>query len=149
MLQDRLHNTYGTSVQFCAVDDPTRVSDGVRVAIHHRKSSIPSHECLRYAAIDILVLSKCAFVLKSPSALSCFAKIMEPKLPLRLMNGFTQYWFPDAADSHTARIAFGQTSRNRAEPTKLAAFDRLSRRKKMEGGKGLIDASCGRPVVYL
>ena len=97
MLQDRLHNTYGTSVQFCAVDDPTRVSDGGRVPIHHRKSSIPSSDCLLYAAVNMLVLSKCAFILKSPSALSCFAKIMEPALPMRLVNGFTQSWFPDAA----------------------------------------------------
>jgi hypothetical protein len=97
MLQDRLRQTYGTSVRFCSLDDPTRVSDGARVAIHHRKSSIPSRDCLLYAAVNMLVLSKCAFVLKSPSALSCFAKIIEPELPLRLVNGFRQYWFPDAA----------------------------------------------------
>lgn len=97
LLQGRLRRSLGTSVQFCALDDPTRVSDGARVAVHHRKSLIPSSDCLRYAAVNMLLLSKCAFVLKSPSALSCFAKIMEPALPLRLVNGFTQYWFPDAA----------------------------------------------------
>lgn len=97
MLQDRLCKVLGASVQFCSLDDPTRVNDGARVPIHHRKSSIPSRDCLLYAAINMLVLSHCALVLKSPSALSCFAKIMEPALPLRLVNGFTQDWFPDAA----------------------------------------------------
>jgi hypothetical protein len=97
MLQDRLCKTLGAGVQFCALDDPTRVNDGARVPIHHRKSSIPSRDCLLYAAINMLVLSRCALVLKSPSALSCFAKIMEPALPLRLVNGFTQDWFPDGA----------------------------------------------------
>ena len=97
MLQDRLCKVLGASVQLCSLDDPTRVNDGARVAIHHRKSSIPSRDCLLYAAVNMLVLSHCAFVLKSPSALSCFAKIMEPALPLRLVNGFKQDWFPDAA----------------------------------------------------
>jgi hypothetical protein len=97
LLRGRLHEAHGTSLRFCAVDDPTRVSDGGRTAVHQRKSSIPSSECLLYAAVNMLVLSRCAFVLKSPSALSCFAKIMEPALPMRLVNGFRQYWFPDGA----------------------------------------------------
>lgn len=97
MLQERLSETFGESVQFCSLDDPTRVSDGARVPIHYRKLSIRSHDCLLYAAINMLVLSRCALILKSPSALSCFAKIMRPELPLRLVNGFTQGWFPDRA----------------------------------------------------
>ena len=120
MLQDRLCKTLGASVQFCSLDDPTRVNDGARVPIHYRKSSIPSRDCLLYAAINMLVLSRCALVLKSPSALSCFAKIMEPALPLRLVNGFKQDWFPDGAvplyRAHRAdldkRLAIVQNRRN-------------------------------------
>jgi hypothetical protein len=99
MLKDRLCEALG-SVRFCALDDPTRVSDGKPLSIHARKSTIPSCDCLTYAAVNMLILSRCAFVLKSPSALSCFAKIMRPSLPLRLVNAFTCGWFPDGAVPH-------------------------------------------------
>ena len=69
MLQDRLCKVLGASVQFCSLDDPTRVNDGARVAIHHRKSTIPSRDCLLYAAINMLVLSQCALVVESIGAL--------------------------------------------------------------------------------
>ena len=36
LLQDRLFKTLGESVQFCSLDDPTRVNDGARIPIHHR-----------------------------------------------------------------------------------------------------------------
>jgi hypothetical protein len=94
MLKERLDAWGG--VRFCALDDPTRVDDGEPRSIHMRKS-IPSCDCLTYAAVNMLILSRCALVLKSPSALSCFAKIMRPTLPLRLVNAFTRDWFPDRA----------------------------------------------------
>jgi hypothetical protein len=139
MLQDRLYKTLGASAQFCSLDDPTRVSDGVRVAIHHRKSFIPSRDCLFYAALNMLVLSRCALVLKSPSALSCFAKIMEPELPLRLVNGFTQEWFPDGAvplyRAHRAdldkRLAIVQNRRNRFRSTVARAVKTLTSQKAL------------------
>jgi hypothetical protein len=96
MLKDGLRDVRD-SVRFCALDDPTRVDDGEPRSIHKRKSTIPSCDCLTYAAVNMLILSRCAVVLKSPSALSCFAKIMRPTLPLRLFNAFTQDWFPDVA----------------------------------------------------
>jgi hypothetical protein len=96
MVQDRLREV-GGGLRFCALDDPTRVDDGEPRSIHKRKSTIPSCDCLTYAAVNMLILSRCAVVLKSPSALSCFAKIMRPTLPLHLFNAFTQHWFPDRA----------------------------------------------------
>ena len=99
LLKDKLCEALG-SVRFCALDDPTRVSDGAPLSIHARKSTITSCDCLAYAAVNMLILSRCAFVLKSPSALSCFAKIMRPSLPLRLVNAFTGDWFPDRAVPH-------------------------------------------------
>ena len=139
MLQDRLRKSLGVSVQFCALDDPTRVNDGARVAIHHRKSSIPSRDCLLYAAINMLVLANCALVLKSPSALSCYAKIMEPALPLRLVNGFTKDWFPDAAvplyRAYRAdldkRLAIVQNRPNWVRSTVSHAVKRLTSQKTL------------------
>lgn len=101
MLQERLCKKLGSSelsaIRFCTLEDPTRADDGARLAIHHRKSTISSRDCLLYAAVNMLVLSRCAFVLKTPSTLSCFAKIMRPQLPLRQINVFKLNWFPDAA----------------------------------------------------
>ena len=62
-LKDRLE--VSGSVRFCSLDDPTRVDDGEPRSIHHRKCTVPSCDCLTYAAANMLILSRCAFVLKS------------------------------------------------------------------------------------
>jgi len=86
-------------VRFISIDDPTR-SNGTWVpgggGVHHSKST-PVDVKLEYAVMNLLVMKQCGYLMKSPSALSAFAKLLHPSLPTVLFNPPLYDWFPDAA----------------------------------------------------
>jgi hypothetical protein len=80
---------------------PVRVAPAKRLAngtmpIHF--SGYPGLEIGREALVSSLLLSRCGFLVKTPSYLSAWAKIFEPSLPVKLASPPRPdaFWFPDS-----------------------------------------------------
>jgi len=96
-IQQTLSPILGKRIRWITIDDPTR-ANGPWVAgsggVHHSKVT-PVDMKLEYTVMNLLVMSECGFLLKSPSAMSALAKVMNPRLPVLLFNPPFYDWFPD------------------------------------------------------
>lgn len=75
---------------------PARLLANGSLPIHF--SGYPGLEIGREALVSSLLLSKCGYLVKTPSYLSAWSKIFEPDLPVRLASPPRPdaFWFPDS-----------------------------------------------------
>ncbi|MGF6573251.1 hypothetical protein ABH945_005372 [Paraburkholderia sp. GAS333] len=79
-------------------------------------SGYPGLEIGREALVSSLLLSRCGFLIKTPSYLSAWSKIFNPSLPIKLVSPPRQdaFWFPDS------RIWLEQAANEKAAQEKAA-----------------------------
>ncbi|SDR23152.1 hypothetical protein SAMN05443245_3752 [Paraburkholderia fungorum] len=79
-------------------------------------SGYPGLEIGREALVSSLLLSRCGFLIKTPSYLSAWSKIFNPSLPVKLVSPPRQdaFWFPDS------RIWLEQAAHEKAAQEKAA-----------------------------
>src|SRR5271157_2949499 len=74
--------------------DQSRARDDQPLWKNHDVSANSSHA--KDAILDCLSLARCRYVLKCMSALSGFAKVLNPDLEVYRVAAMKQDWFPDA-----------------------------------------------------
>ena len=86
------HKRYGRRLSF--LQDHARSSDGKAI---HKDRELDGFQIGRDALLNSLALSRCDKVIKTPSTMSGWAKIMTPCLPVFLMDRPYDAcsWFPD------------------------------------------------------
>ncbi|MGZ4074549.1 MAG: hypothetical protein ACXVDZ_13615 [Bacteroidia bacterium] len=76
-------------------EDSFRSNDGI--PIHDRKD-VDKYEINRDAVVNMLILSKCSFIIKTSSFLSSFSLLFNPSLPYIMLNKpfDEKLWFPES-----------------------------------------------------
>jgi hypothetical protein len=73
-------------------NDSLRSRDGNSI---HESADTNKYEVNRDAIINCLLLSRCDALLKTPSILSGWSKLFNPKLPVVVLNQPYEQWFPE------------------------------------------------------
>ena len=73
-------------------NDSLRSRDGNSI---HESADTNKYEVNRDAIVNCLLLSRCDALLKTPSILSGWSKLFNPKLPVVVLNQPYEQWFPE------------------------------------------------------
>jgi hypothetical protein len=73
-------------------NDSARSRDGNSI---HQSADTNKYEVNRDAIVNCLLLSRCDALLKTPSILSGWSKLFNPKLPVVVLNEPYEQWFPE------------------------------------------------------
>ena len=102
-------------IQGWSLDLPVKIAPSNFLSVRDKPvhaSGHPGLEIGREALVTCLLLSRCGFLVKTPSYLSGWAKIFNPSLPVWLLSPLTsKSLFPDRAlwdDQLTGRVPYGK-----------------------------------------
>jgi len=95
ILPIELEKKLNRSISISFLADPTRLNAGMHTTGSHHNPNFDGRTKLKFAVVNMLILSRCAFVLRTASALSAFARVMRPDLPTLMMSTFRRNWYPD------------------------------------------------------
>ena len=79
----------------CMRDDSFRSPDGIAI---HERGDVNKYDINKDAIVNMMILSKCSFVLKTASILSSCSLLFNPEIPFAMLNRpfDNKLWFPES-----------------------------------------------------